>query len=101
MKEIEGLVCVGSDEKVSVLYGKSVHCQKQSFEAFQTNGLTSFDTPEQAQSAAREIASKKGFGFTYVIIGKIKLLLAENPDDVTKLEGEKGYIVLMKTDLDY
>lgn len=48
----------------------------------------------------REISSKIGFGITDVIIGKIRLLLAENPDDVTKLKGERGYIALMKTDYD-
>ena len=97
MKEIEGLVCVGRNEHVAVLYGKSINYGEQTYEAFNTNGLTPFDTPEQAQAAAREI-SATGFGFTDVIIGKIRLLLAENPDDVSQLKGEGGYIALMKTD---
>src|SRR3989344_2458985 len=100
MKEIEGLVCVGRNEHVAVLYGKSINYEEPTYEAFDTNGLTPFDTPEQAQAAAREISSKKGFGFTDVIIGKIRLLLAENPDDVSQLKGEGGYIALMKTDFD-
>lgn len=88
------------DERIAVLYGKSVHIKEQTFEAFNTNDLTPFDTPEQAQAAVREISSKIGFGITDVIIGKIRLLLAENPDDVTKLKGERGYIALMKMDYD-
>ena len=99
MKEIEGLVCVGRNEHVAVLYGKSINYEEPTYEAFNTNGLTPFDTPEQAQAAAREI-SATGFGFTDVIIGKIRLLLAENPDDVSQLKGEGGYIALMKTDFD-
>ena len=89
---------MGRNEHVAVLYGKNINYKEPAYEAFNTNGLTPFDTPKQAQASVREISSKKGFGFTDVIIGKIRLLLAENPDDVTRLKGERGYIALMKTD---
>ena len=99
MREIEGMVCVGRDERVSIIYGKSVHNENRSFDAIQLNDLTPFDSFENAQAAIGEILRQTLF--KDIKIGKIRLLVAENTDDAIKLKEKGSYIALMKDDYDY
>jgi len=97
MKEIEGIVCVGSNKDIDRLYGKSKGIEGQSFESFQSNGLVPFSSLQEARNARAEIEKKIG-SFTRVKLAKIKMTMVENREELEILRGKQDFIVLVERD---
>lgn len=94
MKEIKGYVCVASNDKVDVIYGPSRGDRREGWESFVTNNLSTFDTPNEAKIALKELEESWGLSFKEIHISKIGLQIAEVQSELALITYKTGFVVL-------
>jgi len=98
MKTIEGFVFMAECKEAEFMFGKPTSKDCAIYENMESNGLTPYDSQEEAKDAARFFASGKGSSqlFYLISLGKLWMKIAETKEEVYHFRHKTNLIVIMK-----
>ncbi len=93
MREIDGYVFIAECRESEFMFGKPVSKGLKVYESIELNGLSPYESSEQAKKAATAFFK---FPFYLVTLGKLWMRLAETREELDYFTNKTNLIVIMK-----